>query len=129
LVANPNSETAVSLVNGRAPSLIECQSVRRSVRTFVAGVGGITVNEIGEPSLGGWWVGLTIGLVVVVVVVVVVSVLLVLASRINAQARAAIRELEGTRSTTQPLVELRRTNDTLQSILRGARAARGALGG
>jgi len=92
----------------------------------------VALNEFGEPHLGGWWVGLIIGVVVVVVVVVVVilvSVLLVLASRINAQARAAARELEATRSTTQPLVELRRTNDTLKSILRGARTARKALGG
>lgn len=87
------------------------------------------MNEFGEPHLGGWWTGLTIGLVVVVVVVVVVTVLLVLASQINAQARAAARELEATRLTTQPLVELGRTNATLQSILRGARAARQALGG
>ena len=87
------------------------------------------MNEFGEPHLGGWWAGLIIGLVVVVVVVVVVSVLLVLASRINAQVRAAVRELEATQSTTQPLVELGRTNDTLQSILRGARTAREALGG
>jgi ABC-type multidrug transport system fused ATPase/permease subunit len=87
------------------------------------------LNEFGEPNLGGWWLGLIIGLVVVVVVVVVVGVLLVLASRINAQVRAAVRELEPTRTTTQPLVELSRTNDTLQSILRGARTAREALGG
>jgi hypothetical protein len=89
----------------------------------------VALNEYGEPHLGGWWAGLIIGLVVVVVVVLVVSVLLVLASRINAQARAAARELEAIRSTTNPLVELRRTNDTLQSILRGARTARQALGG
>jgi uncharacterized membrane protein len=89
----------------------------------------LVLNQYGEPHLGGWWAGLIIGVVVVVVVVVVVTVLLVLASRINAQARAAARELEATRSTTQPLTELRRTNDTLQSILRGARAARQALGG
>ncbi|MGH3972009.1 MAG: hypothetical protein ACRDS9_01585 [Pseudonocardiaceae bacterium] len=87
------------------------------------------MNEFGEPNLGGWWAGLIIGLVVVLVVVIVVVVLLVLASRINAQARAAARELEATRSTTQPLGELGRTNATLQSILRGARAAREALGG
>lgn len=73
--------------------------------------------------------GLTIGVVVVVIVVVLVSVLLVLASRINSQVRAATGELEGTRTTTQPLVELRRTNDTLQSLIRGAVAARKALGG
>ncbi|MGH3480926.1 MAG: hypothetical protein ACRDRY_02980 [Pseudonocardiaceae bacterium] len=87
------------------------------------------MNQFGEPSLGGWWAGLIIGLVVVVVVVVVVTVLLVLAARINSQVRAATRELEATQSTTQPLAELRRTNDTIQSILRGARAARQALGG
>jgi uncharacterized iron-regulated membrane protein len=87
------------------------------------------VNEFGEPHLGGWWAGLIIGLVVVVIVVIVVSALLVLASRINAQARAAAHELEETRATTQPLAELGRTNNTLQSILRGARTARQALGG
>lgn len=85
--------------------------------------------NVGESHLGGWWVGLTIGLVVVVVVVIVVGVLLVLASRINARARAVTRELEATRSTTQPLVELGRTNAMLQSILQGARTAREALGG
>ena len=87
----------------------------------------VALNEYGDPHLDGWWVGLIIGLMVVVVVVV--SVLLVLASRINTQARAAARELAATRSTTNPLMELRRTNDTLQSILRGARTARQALGG
>jgi hypothetical protein len=86
------------------------------------------LNEYGE-NLSGWWAGLIIGLVVVVVVVILVSVLMVLASRINAHVRAATRELEGTQSTTQPLGELARTNATLQSILRGARAARQALGG
>lgn len=87
------------------------------------------MNELGELDVAGWWVGLIIGSVVVVVVVVVVGMLLTVASRIDVQASAAVRELEGTLSTTQPLVELRRTNDTLQSILRGARAARQALGG
>jgi hypothetical protein len=72
---------------------------------------------------------LIIGLVVVVIVVVVVSVLLVLAARISAQVRAATRELDATRSTTEPLVELGHTNTTLQSILRAARTARQALGG
>ncbi|MGC2652710.1 MAG: hypothetical protein WA317_03700 [Mycobacterium sp.] len=78
--------------------------------------------------MAGWWVGLIIGLVVVVIVVIILSVLLVLAARINAQVGAATRELEATRSTTEPLVELRRTNETLQSILQGAQTARQALG-
>jgi uncharacterized membrane protein len=86
-------------------------------------------NVFAGGTLTGWWVGLIIGLVVVVIVVVLVSVLLVLASRINAQVRAAIHELEATQSTTAPLAELRRTNDTLQSILQGARTARQALKG
>lgn len=80
-------------------------------------------------NLIGWWTGLFIGLAVVLVVVIVVTMLLVLASGINSRAGAAVRELEAAQSTTQPLVELRRTNDTLQSILRGARSARQALGG
>lgn len=88
----------------------------------------VALNENGS-DLGGWWVGLSIGVVVVVIVVILVGTLLVLAARINTQARAAAGALEATRTTTQPLVELRRTNDTLQSILRGARAARKALGG
>jgi uncharacterized membrane protein len=87
------------------------------------------LNQFGEPQLGGWWTGLIIGLVVVAVVVIVVSVILVLAARINTHVRTATRELEATRSTTQPLGELNRTNTTLQSILRGARTARQALGG
>jgi ABC-type multidrug transport system fused ATPase/permease subunit len=87
------------------------------------------VDALAQPSLAGWWTGLIIGLVVVVVVVVVVSVLLVLAARINAKARAATAELDAIRSTTQPLAELANTNTALQSILRGARTAREALGG
>lgn len=70
-----------------------------------------------------------IGVVVVVVVVIVVGMLLVRASQISGQARTAVRELDAIRQPTQPLVELTRTNDTLQSILRGARTAREALGG
>ncbi|MGH3941278.1 MAG: hypothetical protein ACRDTG_22125 [Pseudonocardiaceae bacterium] len=87
------------------------------------------MNEFGDPYVGGWWAGLIIGCALVVVVVVVVAALLVLASKISEQVRAAVRELEVTRSTTQPLVELGRTNALLQSILSGARAARQALGG
>lgn len=88
----------------------------------------VALNEYGS-HLGGWWAGLIIGALVVVVVVILVGTLLALASRINSQLRAAAGELEATRTTTQPLVELDRTNGTLQSILRGARAARKALGG
>lgn len=89
----------------------------------------LTINEFGEASLAGWWTGLIIGFILVVAVVIVVGTLLALASRISAQAREAVQALEVTRSTTQPIEELRRTNSTLQSILQGAQSARQALGG
>ncbi len=89
----------------------------------------LAANEFGDADLGGWWAGLIIGFLVVVVVVVVVALLLSLASRIGAQAGEAVGLLEQTRAATQPLPELVRTNETLQSILRGAVTARQALGG
>lgn len=87
------------------------------------------MNEFGEPYVGGWWAGLIIGFALVVVVVAVVAALLVLASKINEQVRAAVHELEVTRSATRSLVELGSTNALLRSILSGARTARQALGG
>jgi hypothetical protein len=87
------------------------------------------LNEFGDPYVGGWWIGLIIGSAIVVVIVAVVGALLVLASQINEQVRAAVRELDVTLSTTRSLVELGRTNATIQSILSGARTARQALGG
>lgn len=87
------------------------------------------MNEFGEPALGGWWVGLSIGFVLVLVVVVVVGVLLALASRIGSQVREAVASLDVARSATLSLSELHRTNDTLRSILGGAVTAREALEG
>lgn len=87
------------------------------------------MNEFGEPDIGGLWTGVIIGFAIVVVVVVVVGVLLMLASRINAQAGEAVRLLGETRTATQSLAELGRTNELLQSIGRGAVTARQALGG
>jgi len=86
-------------------------------------------QEFGEPSVAGWWTGLIIGFVLVVAVVVVVGALLAVASRINGQARAAAQALEVARSNTGSIDELKRTNSTLQSILKGAQSARQALGG
>ena len=89
----------------------------------------VATNRFGETDLTGWWIGLIIGFVVVVVVVVVVGALLALASRIGGQARESVQALEVARSNTRSIEELKRTNSTLQSILRGARSARQALGG
>ncbi len=89
----------------------------------------VAANTFGEADLSGFWIGLIIGFIVVVVVVVVVGALLALASRIGGRARESVQALEVARSNTQTIGELRRTNSTLQSILRGARSARQALGG
>jgi hypothetical protein len=89
----------------------------------------VALNEFNEPDLGGWWIGMIIGFVVVVVVVVIVGALLTLASRINRQAREAVRLLEVTKSSTDSLSGLHRTNKMLRTVLAGAATARGALGG
>ena len=89
----------------------------------------LAVNEFGEPDLGGWWTGLVIGFVLVVAVVVVVGALLALASQIGTQAGHAVGLLEQTQAGTRSLSELKRTNQTLHSIIGGAVAARQALGG
>jgi len=87
------------------------------------------MNDFGEPGLGGWWAGLIIGFVVVVVVVVIVGTLLMLARRIGERANAAVGLLEQTREATRDIGGLAQTDKTLQSIARGAVAARQALGG
>lgn len=89
----------------------------------------LALNEFGEPGLGGWWAGLIIGFVIVAAVVVVVGAILMLASQIRDEAVQAVGLLEVTRDATQPLHELRRTNELLQGILSGAATARKALGG
>lgn len=89
----------------------------------------LATHRFGETHLGGWYLGLIIGFALVVVVVIIVGMLLALTSRISARAGESAEVLEGTLSTTAPIEELKRTNSTLQSILRGARSARQALGG
>lgn len=89
----------------------------------------LALNEFGEPGLGGWWAGLIIGFVIVAAIVVVVGAILMLASQIRDEAVQAVGLLEVTRDATQPLHELRRTNELLQGILSGAATARKALGG
>jgi hypothetical protein len=97
--------------------------------TEPGGASDVAMNEFGDPNLTGWWIGLIIGFVVVVVVVVVVGALLASAARIITQVRAATHLLEGARTNTQPLSELRRTDQTLRGIAADAIAARQALGG
>jgi hypothetical protein len=85
--------------------------------------------RFGEPDVTGWFVGLSIGFVIVLVVVIVVGSILALATRIGVEARAAMEQLELARDNTQGLNELATTNETLRSILAGARTARHTLEG
>ena len=84
---------------------------------------------IGTASLGGWYVGLAIGLAVVAVVVIVVTTILILARRISKQAQMAIDALDEARANTLPLWDVQQINDSAKRILESMRAARGALGG
>lgn len=80
-----------------------------------------------DPGLGGWWLGIAIGVVVVLIVVAVVVTIIVLARRITRQAGQATAALEDARRNTDPLWELRTTNERARAILEGTVRAREAL--
>lgn len=89
----------------------------------------LAAPRFGEPDVSGWFLGLLIGFAVVLAVVIVVGMVLALVTRIGSEARTALQELETARHNTQPLHQLETTNQTLRSILAGARAARRTLEG
>lgn len=78
-------------------------------------------------SLGGWYLGIAIGVAVVLVVVAVALLLIQVAARIRRQAGMAVAALEDARGTTQPLWDVETTNRTAKSILEGAIRARHAV--
>lgn len=80
-----------------------------------------------DPGLAGWWLGVAIGVVVVLIVVAVVVTIIVLARRITRQAGQASAALDEACRHTDPLWELRTTNDRSRAILEGAVRAREAL--
>ena len=80
-----------------------------------------------DPGLGGWWVGLGIGLVVVLVVAAVLVTLIVLARRITAQTVLAVEALEAAEENTRPLWAVTTTNQEVVAVLEGAQLARRAL--
>lgn len=82
-----------------------------------------------EPSLFGWHLGLTIGLVVVVVVVALVTPILLLARRIGRQAAAVDEALRRAEGHTAALGGLRETIDSAAAIVGGLQRARSRLGG
>lgn len=82
-----------------------------------------------DAVLTGWWVGYAIGGVVITLVVALVAIILTMARRIGLQAVAITEALEEARATTAGLWHVEQVNAALQSIVKGARQARGVLEG
>jgi uncharacterized membrane protein len=72
----------------------------------------------------GWAVGLVFGVVVVLVAAAIVITIVVLATRIAAQARTAVDGVETVRRQTEALNGIARINDSGVRILHSARALR-----
>ena len=76
-------------------------------------------------ALSGWWiVGWVGGVVIVAVVAALVLIITALATRISAQARDITSALDGARSNTVPLFEVKGTNSAIDRITRGLRRVR-----
>lgn len=81
----------------------------------------------GDSGLGGWWLGVGIGVTIVLVVAAVVITIILLARRIARQAGMATRALESAEANTRALWDVETTNATALAVLEGAVRAREAL--
>ena len=72
----------------------------------------------------GWYVGLALGVVVVLVAAAIVITIVLLARRIDAQAKTAVAGVEQVRDQTTELAGVGRINDSGVRILHAARALR-----
>ena len=72
----------------------------------------------------GWYIGLTLGIVVVVVAAAIVITIVMLATKISKQARTAVEGVEKVREQTTELANISRINDSGVRILHAARALR-----
>ena len=72
----------------------------------------------------GWWIGLVLGIVVIAVAAVIVIAIVLLARRIDEQARGAVEGVEVVRAQTDELAGIGRINDSGVRILHSARALR-----
>ncbi len=77
--------------------------------------------------MGGWYLGIVIGVVVVLIVAAVALLLIQVAGRIRRQAGMAVDALEDARANTQPLWDVATTNRRAKSVLEGAIRAREAV--
>jgi hypothetical protein len=76
-----------------------------------------------------WYIGLALGLVVVAVAAGIVITILVLASRIDRQAKTAVGAVETLRAQTDELAGVAQVNESGVRILQSARALRKAAVG
>ncbi len=77
----------------------------------------------------GWYVGWAIGLVVVLIAATLLVAIIALGQRITRQAADIERALAGTRPNTDPLWDVRQTNQAIARITRGLATARERLSG
>lgn len=76
-----------------------------------------------------WYIGLSLGVIVVIVAVIIVVTILVLAARIDRQARTAVGAIETLRAQTDELNGISQINGSGVRILHSARAVRKAAVG
>ena len=72
----------------------------------------------------GWYIGLALGVVVVLVAAAIVITIVLLARRIDDQAKTAVAGVEKVRDQTTELAGVARINDSGVRILHSARALR-----
>ena len=76
-----------------------------------------------------WYIGLSLGIVVVIVAAAIVVTILILAARIDRQAKTAVGAVGKLREQTDELAGIAQVNDSGVRILHSARALRKAAVG
>lgn len=82
-----------------------------------------------EANVGGWYLGLAIGMAVVVVVAILVGWILYLALKIGQYATMINEALQQSYQNTKPLADLKTTIDHATVIVGGLQRGRARLGG
>ena len=77
------------------------------------------------PAIGvGWIIGWSVGVVVILIAAVLLLAIIALGRRIVGQADAITTALDGARSNTDGLFDVKRTNLAIDRITRGLRVVR-----
>lgn len=80
-------------------------------------------------SVGGWWLGISIGLAIVTIVVILVMTIITLAHKIAGQATTGSKGMLQAYSNTMAVWKLRDVNRSATGIWRSAESARKVLEG